>query len=100
VTERIPGLAFKRQRQLSGSLRRTEPVSNRALIFGNKGQSHPRWSPDGKWIEFLSGREDENEILIRGLIIAGTGPKRVITFPFFAKAQQPRESGIDDNTRN
>ena len=35
---------------------------NRALTFGNKGAKHPRWSPDGKWIGFLSGREDENEI--------------------------------------
>src|SRR5437762_13120889 len=34
---------------------------NRALTFGNKGQKHPRWSPDGKWIGFLSGREDGNE---------------------------------------
>ena len=34
---------------------------NRALTFGAKGQSHPRWSPDGKWIGFLSGREDDNE---------------------------------------
>ena len=34
---------------------------NRALTFGNKGAKHPRWSPDGKWIGFLSGREDDNE---------------------------------------
>src|SRR5947207_39785 len=34
---------------------------NRALTFGNKGQKHPRWSPDGKWIGFLSGREDDHE---------------------------------------
>ncbi len=35
---------------------------NRALTFGDKGASHPRWSPDGKWIGFLSDREDENEV--------------------------------------
>src|SRR3979409_2615213 len=34
---------------------------NRALTFGNKGQAHPRVSPDGKWVWFLSGRDDENE---------------------------------------
>ena len=34
---------------------------NRALTFGKEKQSHPRWSPDGKWIGFLSGRGDENE---------------------------------------
>jgi dipeptidyl aminopeptidase/acylaminoacyl peptidase len=42
-------------------LAKWDGFENRALTFGNKGQKHPRWSPDGKWIAFLSGREDDNE---------------------------------------
>ena len=52
---------------------------NRALTFGNKGQSHPRWSPDGKWIGFLSGREDENEIDQLWILSSGGGEAEKLT---------------------
>lgn len=52
---------------------------NRALTFGNKGQSHPRWSPDGKWIGFLSGREDENETDQLWILPIGGGEAEKLT---------------------
>lgn len=52
---------------------------NRALTFGNKGASHPRWSPDGKWIAFLSGREDENEIDQLWILSLGGGEAEKVT---------------------
>ncbi len=42
-------------------LAKWDGAENRALTFGENQQSHPRWSPDGKWLAFLSDREDENE---------------------------------------
>jgi len=52
---------------------------NRALTFGNKGAAHPRWSPDGKWIAFLSGREDENEIDQLWVLPIGGGEAEKLT---------------------
>src|SRR5256885_2361243 len=60
---------------------------NRALTFGNKGASHPRWSPDGKWIGFLSGREDDNESDQLWLLPTGGGEAEKIT---------DAKGGVDD----
>jgi dipeptidyl aminopeptidase/acylaminoacyl peptidase len=34
----------------------------RQLTFSEKGDSYPRWSPDGKWLMFLSTRKDGSQI--------------------------------------
>ncbi len=60
-------------------LARWDGSENRALTFGNKGQKHPRWSPDGKWIGFLSGREDDNENDQLWLLPIGGGEAEKIT---------------------
>jgi dipeptidyl aminopeptidase/acylaminoacyl peptidase len=42
-------------------LAKWDNAENRPLTFGDNQQTHPRWSPDGKWLAFLSSRNDENE---------------------------------------
>src|SRR5258705_3520298 len=35
------------------------------LTRGDKSSTNPRWSPDGKWLAFLSNRlEDKNQIFV------------------------------------
>src|SRR5687768_8139368 len=35
------------------------------LTFGEKSSTNPKWSPDGKWIAFLSNRKDNRNNLYR-----------------------------------
>ncbi len=39
--------------------------SSRALTFGESKQTNPRWSPDGRWISFLSDRGEDSTQLWR-----------------------------------
>ncbi|HEX6504947.1 MAG TPA: S9 family peptidase [Terriglobales bacterium] len=38
-----------------------EGTEHRQLTFSKEGESHPRWSPDGKYLSFLSSRGVEGE---------------------------------------
>lgn len=38
---------------------------NVQLTFGEKSSTNPKWSPDGKWIAFLSNRKDNRNNLYR-----------------------------------
>ena len=38
---------------------------NVQLTFGEKSSSNPKWSPDGKWIAFLSNRKDNRNNIYR-----------------------------------
>ncbi|MBA2586574.1 MAG: S9 family peptidase [Chthoniobacterales bacterium] len=60
---------------------------NRALTFGENKQSHPRWSPNGKWLAFLSSRLDENENDQLWIMATGGGEAERLT---------EAKGGIDD----
>ncbi|HZP80625.1 MAG TPA: hypothetical protein VFB21_03220, partial [Chthonomonadaceae bacterium] len=38
-----------------------EEEVTRQLTFSHEGESHPKWSPDGRYLAFLSARPDESE---------------------------------------
>ncbi|MBN1164921.1 MAG: S9 family peptidase [Candidatus Krumholzibacteriota bacterium] len=51
----------------------------RRMTTSPQGDNHPRWSPDGKSIAFLSGRSGSNQIYI--LPVEGGEARKVTDFP-------------------
>lgn len=51
------------------------------LTFGERGESSPRWSPDGKTIAFLARRDNDNHNQIYLLHIDGGEARRVTNHP-------------------
>lgn len=56
---------------------------NRQLTFAKKSSFNPDWSPDGKWISFVSGREEKSQIYLMSV------------FGGEAKALTKAETGIN-----
>ena len=53
-----------------------EGQNTRQFTFGDKGESSPVWSPDSKWIAFISAREGDDNLYV---ISASGGEARKLT---------------------
>ncbi|HEY1435698.1 MAG TPA: S9 family peptidase [Thermoanaerobaculia bacterium] len=49
------------------------------LTTGKQSETNPRWSPDGRYLGFLSERDDENEVSQLWLLPSGGGEAEKIT---------------------
>ena len=49
----------------------------RQFTYGDQNDAHPRWSPDGQWIAFLSNRGDRDK------------PAQIYVLPFFGGEARP-----------
>lgn len=70
---------WKANRQISHIWRvELTTQESRQYTYGEKGESRPRWSPDGKWISFLANRTEEggNQLY---LLYTGGGESRALT---------------------
>lgn len=68
-------------------LARCDGAVSRQLTFGENSQTHPRWSPDGRWLAFLSSRGDEDEDTQLWLLPRDGGEAEKLTDP---------KGGVDD----
>ncbi|MEO7135586.1 MAG: S9 family peptidase [Vicinamibacterales bacterium] len=51
------------------------------LTFGERGESSPRWSPDGKWVAFTTRRDADANNQIYLLSVEGGEARRLTTHP-------------------
>src|SRR5688500_6893712 len=51
------------------------------LTFGERGESSPRWSPDGKWIAFTTRRDADANNQIYLLSVEGGEARRLTSHP-------------------
>ncbi len=51
------------------------------LTYGERGESSPRWSPDGRHVAFLARRGDDSHVQLYVLDAAGGEARRVVDHP-------------------
>lgn len=57
-------------------LMKADGTNARQFTYGEKGESSPAWSKDGKWIAFISGRDGDDNLYV---ISASGGEARKLT---------------------
>lgn len=73
---------WKQNRRLGHIYRINADGTNQVqLTFGERGETNPRWSPDGKWIAFTTRRDPDTNNQIYLLSVDGGEARRLTNHP-------------------